>query len=367
MSEHLEHNEKGTVLKHHIAIIGLSHKTSSIELRESVSFTGSQLEDFLKKLKTAYPSWEFVVLSTCNRVEIYAGSTKERIDTAGLIYLLASCHSIPTEDISPYVYILTASEAIKHLFEVTAGIDSMVIGETQILGQVKKSFRQAFEGGFTGKVLNRIFQRALAVGKQVRSATRIDEGRVSISSIACQLAEEVSDNFSHKTVLLVGTGKIGTLTLKSLQNKGANTIWVSSRNYNKAERLAEEFQAIAIQFEYINRFIAEADVVISATSAPNFILHAPALKSIMKRRKNKPLFLIDLALPRDIDPLSGHIPGIHLYNIDSLKSIADRNMEKRKRKIFRCKKLIENKVRLFAGETVCDEAGKRDLEPACIF
>ena len=341
---------KGISVKYNIAVIGLNHKTSPIEIREAVSFTVSQREDFLKKLKTLYPLWEFVILSTCNRVEIYIGSRQEEIDLARIIFLLASYHNISQKEISSFIYTYTSDDAITHLFEVAAGIDSLVIGEAQILGQVKRSYQQALESGVTGKVLNMAFQRAFAVSKKVRTLTKIGKGNISISSIACQLAEEVLENLSQKKVLLVGIGKIGALTLKSLRDRGANTILVSSRNYEKAKILAEEFDGVVVKFEEIESSMVETDVVISATSAPHYILHPDMMRRIMERRNGHPIFLIDLAVPRNIDPVISKIPTVHLYNVDSLKRIAEQNMKKREVEIFRCKEIISEETGFFINK-----------------
>ncbi|MCQ9205894.1 MAG: glutamyl-tRNA reductase [Omnitrophica bacterium] len=339
-------------MEYNIAVIGLNHKTSPIEVRETVSFTISQREGFLKKLKTFYPFGEFVILSTCNRVEIYIGSRQEEIDIARIIFLLASYHNISRKQVSPFIYTYAADEAISHLFEVAVGIDSLVIGETQVLGQMKKSYQQALGLGITGKVLNMAFQRAFAVSKKVRVLTKISEGNVSISSIACQLAEEVLEDFSEKKVLLVGTGKIGRLTLKSLRDRGASTIFVSSRSYEKAKILAEEFKGVAVRLEEIDDFIVDTDVVISATSAPHCILHSDMVKRIMAKRNNRPIFLIDLAVPRDIDPAISKIPTVHLYNVDSLKRTAEENMKKREKKISHCKEIIAEETELFMKQRI---------------
>lgn len=336
-------------MDYNIAVIGLNHKTAPVEIREALSFTVSQAEVFLKKLKTRYPEDEFVILSTCNRVEIYIGSSKE-IDAVQIRSLLIDFHNSTPKAIVPLTYVFNGQSAVTHLFEVGAGLDSLVIGEIHVSGQVKRSYRQAFELGLTGKVFNRLFQRAFFVTKKVRKLTKIGEGNVSISSVACRLAEEVLEDLSQRKVLLIGAGKIGALTLKSLRDRGADTILVSSRNYNKAKVLAEEFSGIAVKLEELDYFMQDVDVVISSTSAPHYILDYTRAKKIIEKRNNKPIFLIDLAVPRDIDPKIKQIKSAHLYNIDSLKSLAEQNIKKRENEIFQCKKIIYNEMISFMNQ-----------------
>ncbi|MFQ5952882.1 MAG: glutamyl-tRNA reductase [Candidatus Omnitrophota bacterium] len=334
-------------MRYDIAVIGINHKTASLETRESVSFSASGAEDFLHFLKNIYPLQEFVVLSTCNRVEVYAGSTEDSIDTNGFVAHLASYHNVSAENIIPSVYCHTGDEAVTHLFEVASGLDSLVIGETQILGQMKKSYQKALEAGSTGRVLNQAFQKAFAVGKKVRVLTRIGEGNVSISSVSCQLADEVLKGLSQRKVLLIGAGKVGALTLKSLRDKGADTILVSSRTYEKAKILAKEFNGKVVKFEEKEGFIARADIVISSTSAPHYVLHPDMIKRVVKKRNKRPVFLMDLAVPRDIDPEIGKIENVFLYNIDSLKRIAGQNIRIREYEINRCKKIIDEETNAF--------------------
>lgn len=330
-----------------IAIIGLNHKTSTLELRESVSFTVLQAEDFLKKLKIIYPFYEFIILPTCNRVEVYIGNIESESEIDGFISLLASYHNIQKESLLPFIYVYMKDEAITHLFEVASGIDSLVIGEVQILGQIKKSYQKALEVGSSGKTLNTAFQNAFRVAKKVRMLTKIGEGNVSIGSISCQLVDKVLGGLLEKKVLLIGAGKVGALMLKSLHGKGANTTLVSSRSYEKVKVLAREFNGRAVRFNEIEPFLTDADIVISSTSAPHYVLHPDMLKRIMSRRNNKTIFLIDLAVPRDIDPLISRITGVHLYNIDSLIKISEQNMKKRESEIFQCRKIIAEETQNF--------------------
>lgn len=347
-------------MKYHIAVIGLNHKTSSLELRESVSFSDLQVKDFLKSLKRFYPSHEFIILSTCNRVEMYIGNIKSESEVSKFISSFASYHNVSKEKLLPFLYVYTKERAIKHLFQVASGIDSLVIGEAQILGQIKKSYQRALELGVSGKSLNIAFQSAFGVAKKVRTLTKIGEGNVSISSISCQLAEEVLKGLSGRKILLIGVGKVGTLTLKSLHKRGADTVLVSSRNYKKALDLAKAFNGRAVRFDELEQFLITADIVITSTSAPHYIIHPDMIKRALDSRNNKAIFFIDLAVPRDIDPAVEQIAGAHLYNIDSLKSIAEQNMKRREAEISKSRQIIENEVEIFIKQDKIDFINQED-------
>lgn len=334
-------------MKFNITVIGLNHKTASLGSRESVAFSSSRAKSFLRLLKILYPSHEFVILSTCNRVEIYINGKQEDIKLDKFISFMTAYHNVAQENITPFIYCYSDVKAVAHLFEVAAGIDSLVVGETEILGQIKKAYQMAFDLGMTGKALNVVFQKAFMVGKKVRTATKIGEGNVSVSSISCQLADEVLGGLLGRNILLVGSGKAGTLALKSLLDRGADTVIVSSRSYEKAEILAKEFYSKAVRFDEVKKSMLDADIVITSTSAHHFILHLEDIKRIMSERDHRPIFLIDLAVPRDIDPSIGDIKGVHLYNVDSLKNIAGKNIKKREREITQCKEIIIKEIQIF--------------------
>lgn len=333
------------------AVIGLNHKSSPIELRERVSFSSTQRQTFLALFKEHFPNGECVILSTCNRVEIYFGqSTPEPLNISELTTLFTRFHNISHADLTPLMYTYSSEKAITHLFEVISGLDSLVVGESQILGQVKESYHFSLESNFTGKILNRIFQKAFSVSKRIRTETRIGEGNVSISSIACQLAEEVLGTFYGRKVLLIGTGKIGKLTLKSLRQKGAESIFIANRTPEKARHVADEFQGTAIPFDDIVETLADMDVAVTCTSFPYYILDPKLMKSIVKNRNDRQLFLIDLAVPRDIDPEVQHIPSVHLYNVDSLKNIANKNLSLRTDEMHTCRKIIRDAVQILTQD-----------------
>lgn len=330
-----------------IGLIGINHKTASLDIRESLGFSVSEYKDALEKLKELYPFDECVVLSTCNRVEIYFGNLDNDFHSQDFINFLSAYHNKDTGSISPYVYTYKDEEALDHLFKVASGLDSLVVGENQILGQIKKSYQTALELGTTGKVLNLAFQKGFKVAKQVRAMTKIGEGNVSISSVSCQLAEEVLEGLEGKKVMLIGAGKIGAMALASLRDRGAETFLVSSRRYDKAKMLAEEFSGNAVHFEEIEDLMPQADILISSTSAPRCVIHADMIDRVMVKRANKPIFMIDLAVPRDIEPEIGEKENVFLYNIDSLKRISSENIKQRQDEISKCNEIITQEVKKF--------------------
>ncbi len=324
-----------------LTILGLNHKSSPIELREVVSFDPDEKKGFLSGLKALFPECGIVLLSTCNRVELYIENRHTNVDISGFISQIASFHNVPFEELFPYMYVHAGEKAVRHLFNVACGLDSMVVGEAQILGQVKESYKLSLECGFTGKELNMVFQKALALSKKIRTNTAIGEGNVSISSIACELAEEVLGDLSDRKILLIGTGKIGKLTLKSLQERHASTILVANRTHAKARALAEEYNWMSIEFDEIENSMKDIDVVICSTFSGVRVIDLKMVKRVMKGRNNKRIFFIDLAMPRDIDPGIGAIPEVHLYNIDSLKNISNKNLAEREKELVKCRRLVD--------------------------
>ena len=327
-----------------INIIGLNHNSSPIELREAVSFDAAGKKRFLSGLKALFPECGAVLLSTCNRVELYMESRHTGIDISGFISQIASFHNVPFEELFPYMYVHAGEKAVRHLFNVACGLDSMVVGEAQILGQVKESYKLSLECGFTGKGLNMVFQKALALSKKIRTNTAIGEGNVSISSIACVLAEEVLSDLSDRKILLIGTGKIGKLTLQSLKSRHASTIMVANRTHEKAMALAEEFSCTSIPFDEIENCMKDIDVIICSTLSEGYLIDSKMIKRVMKKRGDKRIFFIDLAIPRDIDPEINNLSGVHLYNVDSLKNIANKNLSKRKKELVKCKSILDTAV-----------------------
>ena len=322
-------------------ITGLSHKSAPIEIREKLSFSAKTLNPALLSLN-GYPSIEEnIILSTCNRVEIYASVSDARKAVDDIRDFLSRFHKIETGFFKECLYSFSGPEALRHLFRVASSLDSMMVGETQIFGQLKDAFFTAQELSTTGKTLNRFFNEALKIGKLIRSQTQIGRGAVSISSAAIELAKEIFDNLKDKKVLIIGAGKIAELAAENLYSRGAKTILVANRTFEKAKELAKLFGGKAVKFKDIFEYIEDADILISSTSAPHFIIKEEHIKKIMGKNRDQRLFLIDLGLPRNIAPEVSKINGVYLYNIDSLNEICAANLKERLSEAKKAETLIE--------------------------
>jgi len=327
--------------------IGLNHRSAPVEIREKMSFHPSQMQEALKKLKS-YPGLEgVVILSTCNRTEIYAATTDVEMGTRSIKKFLASNHGIDESVLEQYLYAHNLYDAVRHLFRVVSGLDSMVRGETQILGQVGSAYQQASEAEVTNKAINVLFQNALAVGKRVRTDTLIDQHPVSISYTAVELAKQHFGELQGKGILILGAGEMSTLTAKHLVAAGANTVLVSNRSYEKAVSLAEECSGRAVRFDDMDHYLEKVDIVISATASTHFMLSPERMKQIMKTRKERPMLLIDIAVPRDIDPEVGKLPFITLFDIDDLHGVVDRHHQEREIAAVNAEKIIEEEMQAF--------------------
>jgi glutamyl-tRNA reductase len=344
-----------------LLVIGLSHHSSPVTVRERFAFADARIPSALQQLRESGIVDEAVILSTCNRVEIYAVSPLEpRQAFAALQKFLVTCHDY-REAITDELYTLAEPQSLHHLFKVAAGLDSMVLGETEILGQLKKAYDVALQNGHTSARLNKAFQRAFNVAKQLRTETNIQRGSVSIGSVAVELAEKIFSNLRDRDVLIIGAGDTSEKTARALLSRGARSIIVSNRTHEKALALAQELGGRAIHFEEWDREFANIDIVISSTSAPHYILNRARLEPLMKLRRNRPLLLIDIAVPRDLDPDINFMENVYLYNIDNLQAIADDYLEQRKEEAARCEHIIREKAAaLLARPGACDaSAGVR--------
>ncbi|HBW34534.1 glutamyl-tRNA reductase [Desulfosporosinus sp. BICA1-9] len=324
--------------------IGLNHRSAPVEIRERMSFHPSQMKEALKKLKS-YPGLEGVlILSTCNRTEIYAATTEVELGIVSIKKFLASQHGIEEKDFIEYSYVHTLYDAVRHLFRVTSGLDSMVRGETQIIGQVASAYEQANEAAVTNKAINVFFQTALAVGKRIRTETLIDQHPVSISYTAVELAKQHFGELEGKGILIMGAGEMSTLTAKNLVAAGASTVLVSNRSYEKAVNLAQEISGRAVRFDDMDQYLEEVDIVISATAAKHFVLLPQRIQEVMTKRKERPLLLIDIAVPRDIHPEVGDIPLVTLFDIDDLRGVIDRHHQEREIAALNAEKIIDEEM-----------------------
>ncbi len=332
-----------------IILIGLNHKTAPVEIREKLSFKTS-LSHPLEKLKSQIPSFkEAFFLSTCNRVEfcfILERFKKEEF-LRDFSSFLEKESSFKWKELKPHLYFLENEEAVKHLFEVACGLDSLVIGEPQILGQVKDAYKDALKYRTSGLVLNRLLHRCFFVAKRVRTETGIGGGAVSISYAAYELAKKILGSLKNKTVLLVGAGEMAELAFMHFISGGANKILIANRTLSKAVELAEKFKGEAYSLEELPNVLVKADIVISSTGAPSFVITKDMVASILKARRFKPLFIIDIAVPRDVEPEVNKLENVFLYDIDDLKEVVEENLKERQKEAFRAKIIIEEEVLKF--------------------
>ncbi|HSY74684.1 MAG TPA: glutamyl-tRNA reductase [Dongiaceae bacterium] len=328
-----------------VIVIGLSHHTSPVELRERFAFADAKIPDALKSLRDSGIADEAVILSTCNRVEIYAATSLEPAKAfAELKEFLKTTHAFDNP-LGEEIYTLAEPQSLYHLFKVASGLDSMVLGETEILGQLKDAYKLAHNHKFTGAKLNKAFQRAFHVAKHIRTHTSIQRGSVSVASVAVELAEKIFSSLAEREVLVIGAGETSEKTARALLSRGAKSIIVANRSHERAQILAKEFGGRAVQFDDWAGEFEKIDIAISSTSAPHHILDRAKLEPLMKARKNRPLLLIDIAVPRDIDPAVNFLENVYLYNIDDLQSIAADYLKQRKEEIIRCEQIIAEKVK----------------------
>lgn len=332
-----------------IVVIGLSHHSSPVALRERFAFAEARVPAVLGLLRDEGIADEAVILSTCNRVEIYASTSLDSPKAfAELKEFLVTVHEY-RDPITDEIYALSEPQSIQHLFKVACGLDSMVLGETEIFGQLKKAYDLALQHQFTGARLNKAFQRAFNVAKQVRTETSIQRGSISVGSVAVELAEKIFSSLNDRHVMVIGAGDTSEKTARALLSRGARSIIVANRSYDNAVALARELGGRAVSFDDWAKEFSLVDIVISSTAAPHHILNRAKLEPLMKLRKNRPLLLVDIAVPRDIDPEVNLMPNIYLYNIDDLQAIADDYLKQRKDEIARCEKIIREKTTALLG------------------
>jgi glutamyl-tRNA reductase len=333
----------------HLVCLGLNHRTTPVEMRERLAFPEDHANAAASQIYALPGFKESLVLSTCNRVELYA--THELADSReghdALRSFLAGQFSLEDAHLESLAfYRLANDEAARHLFRVVSGLDSMVLGETEIFGQVKAAYQRALAAATTGRTLNKLFQQAFTVGKRVRNDTSIQRGSTSVGSVAVDLAEKVFD-LKQCRVMLVGAGEMSRTCAQSLLSRGAQSIIVSNRSYERAEELAKEMGGRAMRFDEWEDALHEADVIISSTSAPHFIIKPELLDRVMRQRRWEPMLVIDIAVPRDVDPEVNKIEGVYLYDIDALQAIADDGRRERQRALAACEQIIEEQLAKF--------------------
>ncbi len=329
-----------------IAILGLNHKTSPVEIRERLAFSSSRLAEAFNLLKSLSVE-ESVILSTCNRVEVYIATNGSRNSKDILFKFLKEFHDYDLTSFENGLYFYSEPESIEHLFSVASGLDSMVVGESEITGQVKSAYEVARQLKMTNKILNPLFQAAFNVAKEVRTKTTIGKGGVSVASVACELAKRIFEDLSEKAIMILGAGKMGESTARYLISRGLKSILVSNRSYERALELASVFGGRAIKFDGCFNEMVNVDIVISSTSAPHFLITPDEIKDVMHKRHSRPIFIIDISVPRNVDPKVGLMEDVYLYDIDDLKNLAEENINKRRAEVERGLRLIDEKVQEF--------------------
>jgi glutamyl-tRNA reductase len=330
-----------------ILTVGLNHKSAPVEIREKLNFPAHAQPEALTKLGS-YPAIKgCVILSTCNRTEVYAATTDVDAGMTAIKHFLCNYGELNEGQVYEYLYIHTLYEAVRHLFRVSSGLDSMVLGESQILGQVSDAYRIACDTGITNKVLNTLFQNAINVGKRVRTETGIDRQAVSISYAAVELSKQIFGSLQGKSILLLGAGEMSELTAKHMVANGVTKVLVSNRSLERAEIMAEQFGGRAIPFDEFFAAMCEADIVISATAARDFIINPEQMEQVMHTCPERTVFMIDIAVPRDINPEVGKVPGVKVYDIDDLQHVVDKNLAERQLAAIQCEKIIGEEMSAF--------------------
>jgi glutamyl-tRNA reductase len=330
----------------HLVVIGLNHVTAPIALREKLNISEERLPDALRNLASREAVSECVILSTCNRTEIYA-CTEAKAEDALITDWMGEYFAVPVPEFEPFLYSRSGHKAIEHLFRVSAGIDSMVLGEAQILGQVKTAYGAAIAVSSTGTLLSGLFQQAISVGKRARTETEIGRGAFSVGSVAVGLARSIFDELKGRVVLIVGAGKMGELTATHLTASGASTVLVANRTHAKAVDLAARFCGRAVSFEDLQSSMQSADIVITSTGATEPIISRQVVSSVMHARRGRPLFFIDIAVPRDVEPGVGALDGVFVYNIDDLHAAVEEHASGRQAEVTRVEDIVASEVAEF--------------------
>jgi len=327
-----------------IFCFGLSHQTAAVDVRERFAIQEPALPEALVRLKTMPGLAEGLIVSTCNRTEFYV--TGEFRDSPAPAFFESFYRNLKAGD-EAHLFRLWASQCVRHLFRVASGLESMVVGETEIFGQVKRAYELATGAQTTGKLLNRLFQKSFQVGKQVRSSTAITRGSVSVGSVAVDLAEQIFGDLDGCKIMILGAGETSEKTARAFRSRGAEQIFVSNRSFERAAALASITGGRAVHFEDWEQEFRDLDILVSSTAAPHAIVTLDKLAPVLRTRRHRPLFMIDLAMPRDIDPAVNKLDGVYLYDLDSLRAIAERTLEVRRQEAENCHRLIEHHVQDF--------------------
>jgi glutamyl-tRNA reductase len=345
-------------LMQRLLLLGLNHETAPLEVREKIAFSNERRDQAVAALREKFPQAEVMLLSTCNRVELYAARETHGHPRADeMVEFLAQFHGIDPAQFSQHLYQKTDMAVVTHLFNVASSLDSMVLGETQILGQVREAYDAAREQAATGAMLNPLMQRAIAVGKEVMSATAISDGRVSVASVAVDYARRIFDSFTDKVVLSIGAGAMAELMVQGFAQLAPKRLMVCNRTHERAIELAQQFGGESVLFDDLNDHLIAADIVVTSTGATQPIISAAQISNLRKSRRYRPLFLIDIALPRDVEAEAGEIDNVYLYNIDDFQQVVAGTMEQRKDAVEGARAIITRRVEEFVAWERAREMG----------
>src|SRR6267142_634847 len=332
-----------------IVLVGINHKSAPVEVRERLAFTEDACATGLRALVDGNIVREGLIVSTCNRVEVLAETASERLsETIERVNLfLSKADSLPRSSFETHLYQHTDDEAVRHLFRVASSLDSMVVGEPQVLGQVRRAYSIALEAGTTGRILNLLVHHAFRVAKRVRNETGIGANAVSISYMAVELGKKIFDSFEGQTALLIGAGEMAELSARHLLNAGVTRVLLANRTEERAEHLATERGAERIKFEGLSDYLAEADIIICSTAADQYVITEQMAREALSRRRNRPSFFIDISVPRNIDPAVGKIANVFVFDIDDLESVISSNIREREREAERAELIVESEIMQF--------------------
>jgi glutamyl-tRNA reductase len=325
--------------------LGINHKTAPLDLRERLAFTPQTLPEALLSLKKLAHVKEASILSTCNRTELYCVTSKD--NDRAIIQWFSKFHGLDENQIKEHIYLHAHEETIRHAMEVASGLDSMVLGEPQIAGQMKDAYATANENGTIGLLLGKLFQRAFAVSKQVRTDTDIGSSPVSVAFAAVSLAKQIFGDLKETTVLMVGAGETIELAARHLHSQGVDKIIIANRSVERAQKLADEFNGEAISLQHISDHLYKSDIVIASTASPLPIIGKGTVERALRQRKHQPIFMVDLAVPRDIEPEVNDLDDVYLYSVDDLQSVIEENMENRLQAAEQAREIIDVQVQHF--------------------
>ena len=329
-----------------VVVVGLNHTTAPVAVRERLAFSDATLAEALAHFRPPEVQ-ELVLLSTCNRVEMYMQTSDVDTSVASAVAFVAACHAVLPTQFTPHLYQLSELEAVRHLFRVAASLDSLVLGEPQILGQVKAAYLAAQAAGRTGMIFSQLFERALRVAKTIRTETGISDHAVSVSYAAVELARKIFESLQQRTVMILGAGDTAELAARHLVSQGVTSVFIANRTSERAVLLAQALQAKAIPWEAFPEHLACADIVISSTSAPHPIIEPAMVREALRARRSRPMFFIDIAVPRDVDPAVNTLENVFLYDIDDLHNVVQENRRERQQEALAAEALVWQEVQQF--------------------